>query len=110
MSDLIEAAIYDEMEDKMVIKTTYDNSGVIDENQKIKQETNHKAIQRYKGDMVHACRLHEGDVVRLKNMGYNILSPDKEEVRRALVYIQNNEPHLMLVNGKPFAKQRVKWA
>lgn len=107
---IIETLIYDELEDRMIIKTTYDGSEVVDSNKRIKNAVNAKSIQKYKGDMVHAARLHEGDVVRLKNMGYNILSPDKEEVRRALVYIQQNEPHLMLVHGKPFATQRVKWA
>jgi hypothetical protein len=50
-----------------------------------------------------------GDVQRLINMGYNLLSPDPEEVRRTLLYIQSNEPDLLTVNKKPFAKVRTRW-
>jgi len=106
---LKEDLIYDKDEDKLVISTTYDSSDVIASNQKIKASVNKKAIEKYKGDMVHAARFHEGDIVRLRNLGYNLLSPDQDEVRRALVYVQENEPHLLLVHGKPFTRQRIKW-
>ncbi|MEN9839251.1 MAG: hypothetical protein RL177_730 [Bacteroidota bacterium] len=45
----------------------------------------------------------------MKNIGYNLLSPDADEVRRALLYIQSNEPLLLTVPGKPFASVRQKW-
>lgn len=101
---------YDEMEDRLTVNTSYDAQPVLDSNKRIKNSLNSKAIQKYNGEMVHAARFNEGDIVRLKNLGYNLLSPDQDEVRRALVYVQENEPHLMLVHGKPFAKQRMKWA
>jgi len=100
---------YDEAEDRLTISTSYDAEPVIEDNKEAKAGLNPKAIQKYKGDMVHACRLHEGDVVRLRNLGYNLLSPDPDEVRRALVYVQHNEPHLMRVHSKPFTRRRVKW-
>ena len=50
-----------------------------------------------------------GDVQRLHNLGYKLLSPDPDEVRRALLYVQQNEPHLMTVNKKAFAKKRTTW-
>lgn len=106
---LKEKVSYNDMEDVLTVETSYDAAPVIDSNKRIKNATNSKAIQKYKGDMVHAARFHEGDVVRLKNLGYNLLSPNPDEVRRALCYVQENEPHLMLVHGKPFARQRVKW-
>lgn len=105
-----EKITYDEIDDRLTIETSYDAEPVIDDNKAAKADVNPKAVQKYKGDLVHACRFHEGDIVRLKNLGYNILSPDPEEVRRALVYVQNNEPHLMRVHGKPFTRQRIKWA
>ena len=101
---------YDEIEDKLTVETAYDSEALLDSNKRIRNSLNSKAIQKYNGEMVHALRVEEGDVVRLKNMGYNLLSPSQDELRRALVYIQENEPHLMLVHGKPFARQRMKWA
>lgn len=100
---------YDEAGDSLSITTSYDAQPVIDSNKRIKNSLSSKAIKKYDGNMVHAARFHEGDVVRLKALGYNLLSPDSDEVRRALVYVQWNEPHLMLVHGKPFTRQRVKW-
>ena len=102
-----ETRTYDELEDRLIVTTTYDNSGVLDEN-KIQRNEKTKAEQ-YKGSMVHVGKIHEGDVVRLKNLGYNLLSPDPEEWKRALLYIQQNEPHLLTVDGKPFAKKKAVW-
>ncbi len=104
-----ESVTYDETEDCLTVKTSYDAEPVLDSNKRIKNSLSSKAIKKYDGQMVHAARFHEGDIVRLKNMGYNLLSPDPAEVRRALVYVQSNEHHLMIVHGKPFTKQRVKW-
>ncbi len=100
---------YDEVEDSLTVSVNYDAEPVLDSNKRIKSSLNSKAIKKYDGTLVHAARFHEGDVVRLKNLGYNLLSPDQSEVRRALVYVQENEPHLLLVHGKPFTKQRIKW-
>jgi len=100
---------YDELEDKLTVSTSYDAQPVLDSNKRVKNSKNSKFILKYDGGMVHAARFHEGDIVRLKNMGYNLLSPSQDEVRRALVYIQENEPHLLLVHGKPFTRQRIKW-
>lgn len=100
---------YDEIEDKLTVSVEYDASPVIEQNKAIKNSLNSKAIKKYDGSMVHAASFDEGDVIRLKNMGYNLLSPDPEEVRRALVYVQENEGHLLLVHGKPFTRQRIKW-
>lgn len=110
MMELKETISYDEMGDRLIVESSYDAQPVLDSNKRIKNSLNSKAIQKYNGEMVHAARFHEGDVVRLRNMGYNLLTSDQDELRRALTYIQENEPHLMLVHGKPFTKQRVKWA
>ena len=99
--------IYKPHEEKFIVKTTYDNSDVLDANKK--QRNQYNKHEQYKGKFVHAGRIHEGDVIRLKNLGYNLLSPDPEEWKRALLYIQTNEPHLLTVDGKPFAKNRERW-
>lgn len=109
MNELKENLTYDEAEDRLVVEHSYDAQPVLDSNKRIRNDKNSKAITKYDGNMVHAARFHQGDVQRLINLGYNLLSPDQAEVRRALVYVQENEPHLMLVHGRPFTKQRIKW-
>lgn len=94
-------------ENKIVSKVTYDNSAMIDANKA--QKNSLTRSEQYKGNMVHVGRMHRGDIERLKNMGYNLLSPDPEERKRALLYVQTYEKHLLTVNGKPFAKKRVVW-
>lgn len=104
---IVESTFYDEEKEQIVTRTTYDNSDVLAANQS--QRNQAPEFGRYKGNLVHVGRIDEGDVVRLKNMGYNLLSPDPEEYRRALLYIQSNEPNLLTVPGRPFAKVRPKW-
>lgn len=107
MPDLIERKTYDELEDKIVTETIYDNSEVLRVNAAERAEA--PEVGRYKGNLAHVGRIHMGDVTRLANLGYDILSADPDEVRRALLYVQSNEPHLLTVPGKPFAKVRPKW-
>ena len=102
-----ETTIYDEMEDRLIVKTSYDNSDVLRANQE--DRNNAPETGRYKGDLVHVGRIAEGDVVRLRNMGYNLLTPDLDELRRALLYIQAEEPWLLTKPGKPIAKRKVVW-
>lgn len=97
-------------DDKVVVTTSYDNRSILKDNlnsRNAAQETG-----RYKKNtagLVHVGRIHEGDVVRLMNMGYNLLTSDPEEKKRALLYIQNNEPYLLTVPGKPIAKKKQVW-
>lgn len=107
MSDLVETSRYDELTDRIVTRTRYDNSDVLAAN--LEDRNAAPEFGKYKGNFAHVGRVHMGDIVRLKNLGYNLLSADSEEVRRALLYIQSEEPHLLTVPGKPFAKKRVKW-
>lgn len=109
MGDIKETYYYDESEDRLTVSTTYDAQPVLDENKAAKNSKSSKAIQKYNGEFVHAASLHPGDVVRLISMGYNLLSSDVEEYRRALMYVQEHEPHLMRVHGKPFSKQKITW-
>lgn len=92
----------------MVVTTTYDNSAVLELNKREKVER--AGMGKYKGNLVHVARVHMGDIVRLKGLGYDLLSPDPEEVRRGLLYLQSEEAGMLTVDGKPFAKKRAKWA
>lgn len=102
-----ETNFYDELEDRLIVKTVYDNSGVLEANKADRNDASEHG--RYKGSMVHVARIDEGDVLRLHNMGYKLLSPDPEEYKRALLYIQTNEPWLLTKPGKPIAKKRAIW-
>lgn len=107
MHDLVRTTLYDERDNKVINKVTYDNSAVLALNAAERAEK--PQFGKYKGNLVHVGRIHLGDIERLKNLGYNLLSPDMDEVRRALLYVQANEPELLTVDGKPFAKVRNKW-
>lgn len=107
MNDLVRTTLYDQLEGKVINRVTYDNSAIVDMN--ARDRFDRQGTGKYKGNLVHAARVHFGDIERLKNMGYNLLSSDPEEVRRALLYIQSEENDLLSVDGKPFAKKRVKW-
>lgn len=98
---------YDELEDKIVENTIYDNSAVLDLN--AEQRAGKVDGAQFKGKLAHVARIDMGDIQRLYNIGYNLLSPDPDEVRRALLYVQANEPHLMTVNKKAFTKKRNTW-
>lgn len=107
MSILREESKLDELTGKMVVKTTYDNSAVLEMN---KAQRNEKVDgQQFKGNLAHVARIDMGDIQRLYNLGYNLLSPDPDEIRRGLLYIQANEPWLLTVNKKPFSKVRNRW-
>ena len=64
---------------------------------------------RYRGNLVKVGSIHMGDVVRLKNEGFNLMSPDPDEWKRALLHIQANEKHLMTMPGKPIGKKKQSW-
>lgn len=103
-----ETDYYDHANDVLITKYESDVEPVLNAN---KAERNAcPEFGRYKGTLVHAIRIDPVDVLRLKNLGYNLLSPDPDEFRRAFVYIQQYEPHHLTVTGKPFARNRVKWA
>lgn len=108
MTDLIETSHYDEASDSLTVKTSYDNRAVMASN--IMTKNLQPETGRYKGNLVKVATIHLGDVIRLKNIGYNILSADPDEVKRALLYIQAEEKALMLMPGKPISKKKQSWS
>lgn len=110
MAILTEKSTYIEDTDKMIVETVYDNTAVLEANKAARNSA--PEFGKYKSSnsgLIHAGRIDEGDIIRLKNMGYNLYSPDKDEWRRALLYIQTNEPQLLTVPGKPFSKRKLVW-
>ena len=108
MTDLIETSHYDVDSDTLTVKTSYDNRQVLANN--LAERNAQPKTGRYKGNLVKVGTIHRGDVQRLKNLGYNILSPDPDEVKRALLYIQAEEKHLMSMPGNPIGKRKHAWA
>ena len=108
MTDLIETSHYDIDSDTLTVKTSYDNRLVLANN--LAERNAAPETGRYKGNLVKVATIHLGDVQRLKNIGYNILSPDPDEVKRALLYLQAEEKGLMTVPGNPIGKKKHAWA
>ena len=107
MIGIVETTFYDEASDTFAIKSSYDNRSVIADNiltKNLAPETG-----RYKGNLVKVASIHEGDVLRLRNAGFNLMSDDPEEVKRCLLHIQSNEPHLLTMPGKPIGKKKTQW-
>ncbi len=107
MIDIVEKSFYDDAADKLVVKTSYDSSAVIAENKSARDSA--PETGRYKGNLAHVGRIHMGDVVRLKNEGFDLLSADPDEVKRALLHIQSNERYLLTVPGTPIARRKKVW-
>lgn len=108
MSDLREYSHYDEASDSLTVVTQYDNRDVIADNEFLRNTA--PETGRYKGNLVKAATIHLGDIARLKNLGYNLLSPDPEEVKRAILYIQSEEKAHLVLPGTPFSKKRQIWS
>lgn len=104
---MLTRSFYDEASDKYVTSVTYDNSEVLSAN--IEAQKQAPETGRYKGNFAHVGRVHMGDIARLKAAGFDLLSSDPEEVKRALLHIQSNERHMLTVPGTPIAKKKTQW-
>lgn len=100
---VFEKTLYDEPTDTLVIKRAQDVEPILAENAQARADC--PQFGKYKGTLVRVANISVVDVERLQRLGYDLLSHDPAEVRRALLYIQTNEPHHMTVTGKPFAKR-----
>lgn len=109
--DVFQKKTYDAQTNSIITRHIYDPSAVLRQNKEERESVSSKDPIKYKGKtLVHAGSIHMGDITRLKTLGYDLLSADPDEVRRGLCYIQTNEPHLLTVSGKPFARTRKVWA
>jgi hypothetical protein len=99
---------YIESEDKLVITTTYDPTETIEANKEARALAPKHHISNGKM-LVKVMDIPAEHIEALRNMGYDFLSPDPEEWKRALLYVQANEPVWLTVNGKPIASFRQRW-
>jgi cytochrome b involved in lipid metabolism len=105
---LSEKRTYIDDKDQLVVERTYDPTETIEANKDARALAPKHHISNGK-TLVKVMEIDEDHVLALYNMGYNLLSPDPDEWKRALLYIQNHEPVWLTVNGKPIASFRQKW-
>ena len=104
----MEKVHYIESEDTLVVETIYDPTDTIEAN-KIQRAEGREFFGSKGQQMLHAMSIPEEHVLALKRKGYDLLSADPAQARRALLYIQQNEQVWMTVDGKPFADRHQKW-
>lgn len=104
----MEKVSYIESEDKLVVETVYDATDAIETAAQARAQG--KVTIGSKGqELTLACVIPEEHIVALMNEGYNLLSPDPAEFRRALVYIQANQHKFMATDKKVFSTVKPKW-
>lgn len=104
----MERKSFDQLSGKMVVQTTYDPTETLEANKEARALAPKHKISNGKL-LTKVMDIHPDHIQALRNVGYDLYSPDPDEWKRALLYIQNNEPYWLTVNGKPFAAFRQKW-
>jgi hypothetical protein len=104
----MEKTEYIESEDRLVVTTTYDATQAMEQAAILRSD---KPVQIGANgrELVLAAVVPMEHIVALKNLGYDLLSPDPAEYRRALCYIQSEQSNFMAMEGNPFAMHRNKW-
>jgi hypothetical protein len=105
----MEKLTYIESEDKLVVETIYDPTEVIENNKAIRNSGERVYLGSKGQRMLKVASIDMDHIVALRNMGYDLFSPDPCEVRRALLYVQAMENDWMLVDGKPIGEKHKKW-
>ena len=107
-SGATELTEYDPSTDTLNTKVVYDVEPQLDSN---KAERNAcPEFGKYKGGSFHkVMSIDMNDIQRLKGLGYNLMSHDQDEVKRALLYVQSEEKYQMTVTGTPIARKKTLW-
>jgi hypothetical protein len=100
---------FDNIEQKLYEETIYDATDVVEANKALRNSGEKVTLGSKGQQMVLAARVDMDHVLALRNMGYDLLSPDPQEVRRALMYLQAEQNDFLTVEGKPFTMHRPKW-
>jgi len=99
---------YDELTDTLAIETIYDPTDTIEHNAALRASG--PVYLGSKGQRMElAASIPLEHITALKNDGYDLMSADPDERRRALVYLQNNQPKFMATDKKMFARHRNSW-
>lgn len=115
MSDLKESSVYDEMSDSMTFSYSQDIEPYRDHNRALRNDSPEHGAYMGK-NLVYAASIPHGLMMQMMHgqccpdgKKYDLLSPDKEEARRALLHAQSYHKDILVIRGKPFAKKRVIW-
>jgi hypothetical protein len=99
---------YDELEDQLIVETVYDAAPALEEAEAIRQMGG--VTLGSKGQqLIHVASVNEGDIVRLRALGYDLLSPDPAEAHRALLYLRDNE-QAFVTRKDAIADRKVIWS
>jgi hypothetical protein len=96
--------------DRLVVTTTYDAEPAMQEAEEARQRGG--VMIGSKGQqMLKACVLPLEHIQRVKQeSGYDLLSPDPDQWRKALAYIQQNHQRFMATDKKVFTGRKTpKW-
>lgn len=99
---------YIESEDKLVCETIYDAEPAMREAEEARQQGD--VLIGSKGQqMLKACVIPIEHIQRVKQeSGYDLLSPDPDQWRLALAYIQANHTRFMATDKKVFTGRRAQ--
>lgn len=94
---------------KIITKTTYDVEPTFEQNAQLRASG--PVVIGSKGQsLTLAASVPMEHVLSLKNMGYDLLSPDRDEMRRALVFLQSEQGKFMTTDKKVFTTRHQRWA
>jgi|JI10StandDraft_1071094.scaffolds.fasta_scaffold41216_5 hypothetical protein len=94
---------------KVITQTIYDVEPTFEQNAALR--TNAPVMVGSKGQaLMLAASVPMEHVLALKNMGYDLLSPDRDEMRRALVFLQSEQSKFMTTDKKVFTTRHQRWA
>jgi hypothetical protein len=104
----MERTTYIESEDRLVVETIYDAEPAMREAEEARQMGG--VLVGSKGQqMLKACVIPVEHIQRVKQeSGYDLLSPDPDQWRKALLYIQQNHQRFMATDKKVFTGQETK--
>jgi hypothetical protein len=94
---------------KIITKTTYDVEPTFEQNAQLRASG--PVVIGSKGQsLTLAASVPMEHVLALKNMGYDLFSPDRDEMRRALVFLQSEQGKFMTTDKKVFTTRHQRWA
>jgi hypothetical protein len=107
---------FHEIDGKIVETSTQDSTDTLEHNKQAKaaQPEHYKYLNGKQ--LFHAAKIDIGFIDQMANgqccsngTSYKFLTADKEERKRALLHVQSAHKEWMMVDGKPFAKNKSLW-
>lgn len=89
---------YDQLEGKLIEETIYDPTDVIESVKELRRnaDNGHVKIGSKGQQLLHSARVPVEHILALKNLGYDLLSPDPAEVHRGLLYLRDHQQDFVI--------------